>query len=150
MILSKATGYGILALAYLSKQPKKKLCGLEEIASHEGIPPVFLRKVLGELRRHRLVRSVKGIHGGYELARIPQAITLWDVVRLLDTDPDLDLCVLGRGVCSPETACPLHEDWNKVREEWVKMLQSKTISELGTTRGAFTDPNSFVSVHQGA
>jgi Rrf2 family protein len=130
MILSKATGYGLLALAYLASQPKNRLCGLEEIASHEQIPPVYLRKVLGELRRHRLLRSVKGIHGGYELARPPQDITLWDVVRLLAPDPDLDLCILGRGVCRPDAPCPLHEEWRRVREEWIGLLQRKTISEI--------------------
>jgi len=130
MIFSKATGYGIRALVYLARQPRHQLCGLEEIAGHEQIPPIFLRKVLGELRRHRLIRSVKGIHGGYELARTAQSITLWEVVRLLDTDPELDLCILGRGICTPETACPLHDDWRKLRQEWVNMLQTKTLSEV--------------------
>ena len=132
MIFSKATGYGILALAYLASQPRNKLCGLEEIAGHEQIPPIYLRKVLGELRRHRLLRSVKGIHGGYELARPPEAITVWEVVRLLEADPDLDLCILGRGVCEPAAACVLHEDWRRVREEWVSLLRSKTLSEICT------------------
>jgi Rrf2 family iron-sulfur cluster assembly transcriptional regulator len=135
MIFSKATGYGILALAYLASQPKNRLCGLEEIAGHEKIPPMFLRKVLGELRRHRLLHSVKGIHGGYELARAPQAITLWEVARLLEPDPGMDMCVLGRGICNPEAACPLHDNWQKVRQEWVSLLQSKTISQIGRNDG---------------
>ena len=90
MIFSKATGYGIRALAFLASQPTHGLCGLSEIAGHEKIPPVYLRKILGELRRHRLLRSVKGIHGGYELARPPESITLWDVFRVLEPDPYID------------------------------------------------------------
>jgi len=128
MILSKATGYGILALAYLANQPRNRRCGLEEIATHEQIPPVFLRKVLGELRRHRLLRSIKGIHGGYELNRPPETITLWEVVQSLEHDPDFDTCVLGRGSCCSEVPCPFHDDWQKVREAWITLLKSKTIS----------------------
>jgi Rrf2 family transcriptional regulator, iron-sulfur cluster assembly transcription factor len=131
MILSKATGYGILALAYLAIQPKNRRCGLEEIALHEQIPPVFLRKVLGELRRHRLLRSVKGIHGGYELNRPPDTITLWDVVHSLEPEPDFDACVLGRGSCHSEVPCPFHGDWQKVREAWITLLQTKTILGVG-------------------
>ncbi|HMX29573.1 MAG TPA: Rrf2 family transcriptional regulator [Blastocatellia bacterium] len=69
MIFSKATGYGIRALAYLAKHAGENPCGLREIAEAEQIPPLYLSKVLGDLRRQRLVRSTKGIHGGYVLAR---------------------------------------------------------------------------------
>jgi Rrf2 family iron-sulfur cluster assembly transcriptional regulator len=130
MIISKATGYGIRALAYLASQPRNRLCGLQEIASHEHIPPVFLRKVLGELRRHRLLRSVKGIHGGYELAREPNTITLWEVAQKLDPDPGCESCVLGTGLCSDEHVCVLHYEWQKIREAWLTLLKTQTIFEI--------------------
>jgi Rrf2 family protein len=133
MIFSKATGYGIRALAYLAKHPESGLCGLQEIAEHEHIPPVYLRKVLGELRRHRLLRSVKGIHGGYELARPAETITLWEVFRVLEPDPYLDACILGRGQCDPESSCALHEDWQNVRSGLVGLLETKTISEVAAS-----------------
>jgi Rrf2 family protein len=133
MIFSKATGYGIRALAYLAKHPDGGLCGLQEIAEHEQIPPVYLRKVLGELRRHRLLRSVKGIHGGYELARPPQTITLWEVFRVLEPDPYLDACILGRGQCNGEASCWLHEDWQQLRSGLVGLMQTKTISEVAAS-----------------
>jgi Rrf2 family protein len=133
MIFSKATGYGIRALAYLARHPESGLCGLREIAEHEHIPPVYLRKVLGELRRHRLLRSVKGIHGGYELARPPQTITLWEVFRVLEPDPYVDACILGRGECNPQSSCALHEDWQKVRTQLLGVLQTKTISEVAAS-----------------
>lgn len=136
MILSKATGYGIRALAYLAKHRDSGLRGLQEIAEHEHIPPVYLRKVLGELRRHRLLRSVKGIHGGYELARPPQTITLWEVFRVLEPDPYVDACILGCGPCDPESSCALHEDWQKVRKDLVSLLQTRTISEVAMSVSA--------------
>ena len=76
MIFSKATGYGIRALAYLAKHAGENPCGLREIAEAEQIPPLYLSKVLGDLRRQRLVRSTKGIHGGCVLAQQPQEISL--------------------------------------------------------------------------
>ena len=133
MIFSKATGYGIRALAYLARQREGGLCGLQEIAEHEHIPPIYLRKVLGELRRHRLLRSVKGIHGGYELARSAETITLWEVFRVLEPDPYLDACVLGRGLCNHEASCALHDDWQRVRNELVLLMQTKTISEIAAS-----------------
>lgn len=133
MIISKSTAYGIRALAYLASHPDSKLCGLQEIADSERIPPVYLRKVLGELRRHRLLHSVKGLHGGYELARPAEKITLWEVFRVLEPDPYLDDCILGRGMCNEAATCALHEDWQRLRKEIVGLLQRKTIWELAAT-----------------
>ena len=130
MILSKATGYGIRALVYLARHPKNELCGLEEIARSEQIPPVFLRKVLGELRRHRLLRSLKGIHGGYALARSAESITLWEVIQSLGASAEFDLCILGCGYCSSDDPCPLHQEWQGLRQQILHSWQEKTISEI--------------------
>jgi Rrf2 family protein len=126
MIFSKTTSYGIRALAYIASQPER-LCGLQEIAQHEAIPPAYLRKILGELRRQRLLRSVKGIHGGYELGRSPKAITLWEVFTVLEPDPYMDQCLLGNKVCSPESSCAFHDEWQKVRTDLVCLLETRTI-----------------------
>src|SRR5262252_3857701 len=103
MIFSKATSYGIRALAYIASRPESGLGGVLEIAAHEDIPPAYLRKILGELRRHRLLRSVKGIHGGYELGRPAEEITLWEVFKVLEPDPYMDTCILGNKACSAES-----------------------------------------------
>lgn len=129
MMFSKSTGYGIRALAYIASQPDHRLCGLQEIAKHEEIPPAYLRKVLGELRRHRLLRSVKGIHGGYELGRSAETITLWEVFRVLEPDPYMDMCIFGNKVCSAESSCAFHEDWQRLRTALVALLETRTISE---------------------
>jgi Rrf2 family protein len=129
MILSKTTSYGIRALAYIASQPGTRLLGLQEIAAHEDIPPAYLRKILGELRRHRLLRSVKGIHGGYELGRSAEEITLWEVFKVLEPDPYMDTCILGNKVCSPESSCAFHDDWQRVRADLVTLLETRTISE---------------------
>ena len=132
MIFSKATSYGIRALAYMASQPEQRLLGLQEIAAHEDIPPAYLRKILGELRRHRLLRSVKGIHGGYELGRSPEEITLWEVFKVLEPDPYMDTCILGNKQCGPESACAFHNDWSRVREDLVSLLETRTIQEAAT------------------
>ena len=144
MILSKTTSYGIRALAYIASQPEPRLLGLQEIAAHENTPPAYLRKILGELRRHRLLRSVKGIHGGYELGRSAEEITLWEVFKVLEPDPYMDTCILGNRVCSPDAACAFHNDWQKVRKELVALLETRTISEaaaeISRPRGVGNSP----------
>lgn len=138
MLLSKATAYGIRALTYLARRSDDDLCSLQEIAESERIPPIYLRKVLGELRRHRLLRSVKGIHGGYELLRLPQTITLWEIFKVLEPDPYLDECILSCGMCHSPNSCALHEDWQKWRKDFVALLQNKTVAELAASQKSCT------------
>lgn len=130
MLFSKATNYGIRALAYLASHATSQPCGLREIAEAEGIPPLYLGKLLGELRRHRLIRSTKGIHGGYALAQPAEEISLWRIFRVLDASPDLDDCLLQCKPCRADNACPLHEQWQEIRSELVHLLEQRTIAEL--------------------
>lgn len=130
MIFSKATMYGIRALTRLATQPVGSTCGLREIATAEQIPPDYLRKVLGELRRHHLIRAARGIHGGYTLAGDPHNVTLWDVFRLLEPEPELETCILGHDHCESQADCPLYEDWQPVRDQLMALLKNKTISQL--------------------
>lgn len=155
MIFSKTTSYGIRALAYIASRPEHGLCGLQEIAQHEEIPAAYLRKILGELRRHRLLRSVKGIHGGYELGRAAESITLWEVFKVLEPDPYMDMCILGNKECAPESSCAFHEDWQRVRKELVSLLQTRTISEAaaeiggdGPLRKSPQAGNEFEEIHE--
>jgi Rrf2 family protein len=133
MIFSKTTGYGIRSLAYLANQPKDRICGLQEISAHEHIPSAYLRKVLGELRRHRFLRSVKGIHGGYELARPANTITLWEVFTLLEPDPYWDMCILSHGKCNAGYPCGLHSEWQNVRTDLIRLLETRTIADIAAS-----------------
>jgi Rrf2 family protein len=137
MLFTKATGYAIRALTYLASQGVSNPCGLREIAEHEKMPPIFLRKVLGDLRKHRILGSVKGIYGGYVLARPPESITLWEIVQLLEPDPQWGSCLLGRGFHDgfhDGAYCALHQEWQKTCEGFVRMLQTKTIAQLAEGR----------------
>lgn len=139
MVFSKSTGYGIKALAYLARQSDLRVCGLHEIAASENIPSEYLRKLLAELRRHRLVRSAKGIHGGYVLAQPPKSITLWDVFSVLDQDPYLDECVLCHSRENDAT-CPFCGEWKRIRDDLTTQLKGKTIEDFAAYSAQ--EPNS--------
>jgi Rrf2 family protein len=129
MVFSKGTGYGIRALAYLARRNDPRVCGLNEIAASEKIPQEYLRKLLAELRRHRLVRSEMGVHGGYMLARPPEDITLWEVFSVLDQDPYLDECIMCQSR-EEQPHCPFCVDWKRIRDELTGSLKNKTIAEF--------------------
>lgn len=62
-------------MAYLAVQKGGKLSGAREISEAEQIPMPFLWKILRLLTQRRLIRSFKGVRGGYELARPAEKVS---------------------------------------------------------------------------
>src|SRR3989304_5998253 len=108
-MFSRPCSYAIRALTYLAMQPPGKLTGAREVSEHEGIPSSFLSKVLLQLRRGRLLRSYKGIGGGYELALPPDKISLLKIVRCIEGDVAFNACFLEDHECSVRGECALHQ-----------------------------------------
>lgn len=129
VIFSRASSYAIRALAYLATQPPGKLTGVREISDHVRIPSPYLSKVLLQLRRGRLLRSYKGIGGGYELAQPPNKVSLFNVIECIDGTP-LGSCILEDRECSLGQECAMHDSWGPVRNQLLEFLQAMTLDHL--------------------
>ena len=84
MKLTTRSEYGLLALVYLARHESEGYISIDTIAKAQGIPPKFLEQLMLALKRAHFVRSTKGQHGGYALAKTPRQISLAEVIRLFD------------------------------------------------------------------
>ncbi len=84
MKLSKKGEYGLRALCHLAERHGQGVIHIGDIARGEEIPGKFLEGILLQLKRAGIVRSRRGVEGGYALARPPEAIFLGEVIRILD------------------------------------------------------------------
>ncbi|HEX5854489.1 MAG TPA: Rrf2 family transcriptional regulator [Thermoanaerobaculia bacterium] len=84
MKLTRRSEYALLALLHLARAKGEGYVAVSAIAEAQGLPPQFLEQLLMALKRARLVKSRKGPHGGYRLARPAEKISLAEVIRLLD------------------------------------------------------------------
>ncbi len=84
MKVSKRGQYGMRALCHLAETHGSGVVQIREIARRESIPAKFLEGILLELKHAGIVRSRRGIDGGYELARDPKDVMLGQVMRVLD------------------------------------------------------------------
>lgn len=126
----RSAGYAIQALTYLAGQPSGTLSGAREISSSAGIPGPFLWKILRNLSRKKLIRSFKGVRGGYELARPSNKITVQDVLDACVTTDVVETCLLGMPSCRDEEPCPLHDSWKTLRVRVRKLTESTTLADL--------------------
>jgi len=109
---------------------------LKQIATEENIPQPFLGKILQGLTHKGLVRSSKGLNGGFALAASPDKITLYSIVDAVDnvslTESD---CVLGRSICNEENPCPLHQFWKIQLANHLAFLHSVTLQQVCAENG---------------
>jgi Rrf2 family protein len=81
MKLSMASAYAVRALVFLARGSGDRPVSAEVIAEAEGLPRLFLGKVLKPLASAGVLLSLRGPNGGYRLARPAKAVSLLDVVE---------------------------------------------------------------------
>ncbi len=84
MKLTSRSEYALLALVYLARNETEGFISVETVAVAQQIPPKFLEQIMLALKRAKYLRSTKGQHGGYRLARPAEKISLAEVIRLFD------------------------------------------------------------------
>jgi Rrf2 family transcriptional regulator, iron-sulfur cluster assembly transcription factor len=129
-MFSRSSGYAIQALTYLAAQPSGRLVGAREMASRLEIPMPFLWKILRKLSEKKLVRSFKGVRGGYELARPARAISVSEVLAAGRGSDQMGRCVLGLESCDDRDPCPLHAQWKSLRKQIEARFEATTLGDL--------------------
>jgi len=81
MKLTTRGHYSVKALLDLCMQPNYGPSPVRAIAQRQNIPAPYLEKLLIELRRSGLVKSVRGVQGGYRLAKLPRQIALGQILE---------------------------------------------------------------------
>jgi Rrf2 family protein len=134
-MLSNSCRYGIRAIIYLSgKESSKEKTGIKKIGSDLDLPTPFLGKILQQLAKQKILKSMKGPHGGFSMMKDSRTITLYDIVVAIDGEDTFTDCVMHEGPCRcidrTKKPCPIHDDYAKSRSELIKLFKSKTIYDL--------------------
>lgn len=119
------------ALTVLAEHPTG-VVKIKDIAAQEDLPEKFLEAILLELKRARIVDSVRGAHGGYQLKRPPTKISLGEVIRRIDGPlaPFEDAESLRRRVNSDPRHRPLFRVLLDVRNATAGILDHTSLSDL--------------------
>lgn len=135
MRLSKRSEYGMRALIDLAFIYDQGPIHVEDIADRENMPVKFLQQLLLTLKNAGILHSKKGANGGYYLARVPEEITLGEVIRVLDGPLAPIHCVSE--MAYEECNCPVGEEhcglrmiMGEVREAIAGILDHATLADV--------------------
>lgn len=128
MKLTTRGHYSVKALLDLSLQPKFGPTSVKAIADRQDLPAPYLEKLLIEMRRAGLVKSLRGATGGYQLARHPSQISLGQILEAVGETIE----PLARSSPDSEQAEDWVTDrlWNQLHQKLKESLYSISLEDL--------------------
>jgi len=148
LVLTKKTGYGLIAMAHLAALDGDRVSSAREIAESSGVPAGLLMNVMKELCSAGYVESVRGAHGGYRLARRPGDITLAELVEVVEGPPRLVECVTDQAgerecTCELMARCPIADPVHRVHRKLNDLLKKVTLAEIvDPSKGVLSESSS--------
>lgn len=129
--LSRKTEYALLALSYLRGRVEEPVASVKDIAGHYHIPQALLAKVMQLLKRNELVRSVKGMSGGYALAGDLRTVTFLQFLAVFDEDTDLvDCLATKKPACLQLDGCAIRDPIASLNAVLRAHLSALTLDDL--------------------
>lgn len=137
--ISRKIEYGLRAMAFLASRPMDEVAPFREIAQRMDVPEDFLAKILKRLVEQQLVRSTRGAHGGYSLARQASEITFLEVIEAVEGPVQVNACASSQDACKLSFGCTMHGVWKLGQERMLEVFRDVTLDRLamdGMRRGA--------------
>jgi Rrf2 family protein len=133
MQITRETDYAIRCVLYLSESPERIIM-VDEIARVKSVPKSFLAKILQKLVRAKIVKSFRGVNGGFKLAKKPKEISLLDVIKVIEGSVAMNRCAVDSRMCSFSNTCSVHPVWVKMRKDVERQLKSYNFAALITMK----------------
>ncbi|SHJ42237.1 RrF2 family transcriptional regulator [Aquimarina spongiae] len=130
-MFSKSCEYGLRAVIFIAQQTtKNNKVSLTIISEEIDSPQAFTAKVLQQLTRNNIVKSIKGPYGGFVIEEEKMNTKLSEIVSVLDGDSIYTGCGLGLKQCDAKSPCPLHHRFVAIRNDLRSMLESTSLQSL--------------------
>jgi Rrf2 family iron-sulfur cluster assembly transcriptional regulator len=130
MQVTREGDYGIRSVLYLARQPFKKVSFINEIAEEYKIPRSFLAKILQKLVKAKIVRSYRGVKGGFSLARHSREITVLEVLEAIEGKLSVNICLADKKKCNFSKHCPTMPLWANVQAKMADTLKRANFDDL--------------------
>lgn len=141
-MLSSLQEYGVRCLLQLARKPGGGPLTAREIAEAEGLSANYVEKILSQARERGLVKSVRGVHGGFLLVRSAEQITLKEVFFVfggpLYTEHFCERYTGHRDACVHTGNCGIRPLWSFLTTELDRIMAQTSLQELLQQEAAIT------------
>jgi len=128
-LITRDTDYAIRALCYMARE-KNKLVSVSELVDQTCIPKPFLRKILQILNKKGMLKSYKGIGGGFQLKVIPQEMSLLDLIQIFQGPFQISEHTFKNKICPHTKRCRLKKKIDIIEKSVISELKKITLASL--------------------
>ena len=131
MRFSTRSSYGLRAVVDLAKNYGQGTLSLHSIAKKEKISQSYLERLMASLKSAKIIKSARGVKGGYELTRPPSKISVAEVIAALEGSLAPFICADGnvKLMCNYNCCC-VRRVWTKLRESIEDTLGKMSLQDL--------------------
>ncbi len=130
-MFSKSCEYGLRAVIFIAQQSiKGNKVSMSTISEEINSPKAFTAKIIQQLTRNRIVKSIKGPYGGFVIEENKLNTKLSEIISVLDGDLIYTGCALGLRQCDANSPCPLHFKFIEIRNNLKNMLESTSLKAV--------------------
>ncbi len=142
MQFTKAEEYGMFGVLYLADADRSKVIPLSEISQAQDIPEKFLAKIFQSLSKAGIVRSHRGVRGGFTLAKSPDQISMKEVLETIQGPYHLMKCTESMTACDQNNGdfCALREVLVIAEQKLVSVFDQFTLADLAVWQKTRTKP----------
>lgn len=132
MRITQEADYGFRVVFYLSRLGYGKRVEAKTISQDENIPLRFLLKLLRKLTQSEIIKSYRGVNGGYALNQTPENITLKSVLESIDGPIHLNRCLYDPDHCNLKRSslCGVHCALETVQHKLITDLESINFKDI--------------------
>ncbi|MCI0750094.1 MAG: SUF system Fe-S cluster assembly regulator, partial [Nevskiales bacterium] len=125
----KLTDYATVVMTALAAEPGK-LQSAHGLAIQTHVAEPTVGKLLKLLTKAGLVESLRGVHGGYRLARTADRISVAGVIRAVEGPIALTQCSIHKGSCAIEPYCGVRSNWRLINTAIRDALEGVTLAQM--------------------
>lgn len=127
--ISKLADYGTILLRAMALDPEW-IFSAAELGVRTGLPLPSVSKIMKILLRQGIVVSIRGVNGGYKLARSPAEISTVQILNALDGPLGVTECSASPGLCQREAHCGARAHWHMVNRIVLQALEQITLAQM--------------------
>ena len=127
--VTKLTDYATVVLTVLAARPEQVLSATE-LAEAAGLEATTVAKLLKPLAQAGLVIGLRGVNGGYRLARSADAITLIEVVQAMEGPLAITECSQDHSNCGIAHQCGVRTQWRLINDVLADALRSVSLARM--------------------
>ncbi len=134
MRLTTKCRYGARFMVDLAMNNRDQPVPLSRIVKRQHISKKYLEQIVIQLKRGRLVKAIRGVKGGYQLARPPSRINMYDIFKCIESEIFFVKCLKYPESCPFVSNCSTRNVWQEISELLRNRLKAITLQDLISKR----------------